>query len=152
MFSPGRGWDVQRLKRHASFGGLSAARVEALIDARRPARVPARLRAGSPGSNLRGGARRKSKRAPKPREEATRVRSAPGGPRGDVWLEARAPFVEGDAGGHLVGEPLPAFGRASEGLGGAAREGLGFGSPDSSFDLRVRVLEADDVEGVFLAA
>src|SRR5688572_14382788 len=72
--------------------------------------------------------------------------------RGDVWLQTRAALVEGDAGGDLFGQTLPAVGRMAEGLSVSPREGRCLGLPDAALDLYVRVLETDDVEGVGLAA
>src|SRR5947209_2042384 len=71
---------------------------------------------------------------------------------GDVRLESRAAFVEGDARGDFVGEPCPAVRCASESLGGAGLERARGVLPDASLDLYVRMLEAYDVEGVGLGS
>src|SRR5215213_8849365 len=55
-------------------------------------------------------------------------------------------------GGHLVGNALPAVGGVAEVLGGGGGEGTAFGPPGEALDVDEGVLDADDVEGVRLAA
>src|SRR5947209_9972612 len=95
---------------------------------------------------------RLSNRAARGRGTKRECGSNVGGAGRDVRLEARALFVERQPRGHLVREPRPAFRRAAEGLGEAGPERFRFGLPHAALNLRVRALEADDVEGVGLAA